>query len=151
MMNHEYPLPPDDSEQEIEQEIEREELVERYLDERDMLYEELIDQLKKHGGEIAFHDAEQLAQLCATFSTGAVVEFSELQVPGDYQTGTIAEDSFLVPHARDRQPKVYRPYLCITIQDAHGVVDVVLYPIAQRSSGRLEVGGLRIASASNQT
>ena len=148
MTSHEYHLPSDDD---IEQEIEREELVEHYLDERDMSYEELIDQLKKLGGEIAFHDSEQLARLCASFSTGVKVEFSELQIPGDYQPGTITEDSFLVPHANmGRQPKTYRPYICVTIQDTQGTIDVVLYPVAQRSTGRLEVGGLRIASTPDQ-
>ncbi len=139
MMNPEYFTPHDD----IEQTIERDELIDRYLDQRDMPYEALIDQLEKHGGRLVFHDSEQLAQLCAAFPASTVVEFSEQQFPSEYQPGILVEDAFLVPFANiDHQPTLYRPHLCATIQDSHGTVDTLLFPVARRSSGRLEVSGL---------
>jgi hypothetical protein len=141
MMNSEYFTPHDD----IEQSIEREELIDHYLDQRDISYEELIDQLEKHGGKLAFHDSEQLAQLQASFTAGTRVEFSEQHFPSEYQPGVLMEDTFLVPFANiDRQPALYRPHLCATIQDDRGIIDVLLLAVAKRSNGTLEVNGLSL-------
>ncbi|HEV7952351.1 MAG TPA: hypothetical protein VGO98_03165, partial [Candidatus Saccharimonadales bacterium] len=62
-----------------------------------------------------------------------------------YQSGTLTEDTFLVPLANiDRPQNIYRPQLCATIQDSHGMVDTLLFPIRKHSDGKLEVTGIRL-------
>lgn len=144
MTNYEFHLPPDDD---IDQPDERDELVDRYLDERAVSYDELISQLEKLGGKLVFHDSEQLTQISAAFLAGATVEFSEPYGLPSYQPGTLTEDTLLVPLANiDRPQNLYRPHLCATIQDIHGTVDTLLFPIAKRSDGKLEVRGIQIYS-----
>jgi hypothetical protein len=129
---------------EIEQSLERDELVDRYLNERDMSYDELVAELEKLGGRLVFHDSERLAQITSIFPAGTSVEFSEQSIPGQYQAGIITEDTFLVPLVSiDRSQNLYRPQLCATIQDELGVIDTLLFPIAKRSDDRIEVTGLR--------
>lgn len=143
MTNYEY----NKSDNDIEQAIERDELVDRYLNERDISYDELIALLEQHGGRLVFHDSVQLAQITAAFPLGTAVEFSEQQIPGDYQSGTIIEGCFLVPLASiDRPQNIYRPQLCATIQDAHGTVDTLLFPIRKHSNGELGVSGIQVYS-----
>jgi hypothetical protein len=129
---------------EIKQALVRDELVDHYLNERDMSYDELVAELERLGGRLIFHDSERLAQITGTFPGGTTVEFSEQSIPGQYQAGIIIEDTFLVPLANiDRPQNIYRPQLCATIQDEHGAIDTLLFPIAKRSDDRIEVTGLR--------
>ena len=123
---------------------EREQLVDRYIDERDMSYEELMEKLAEYDGRVAFHDSEQLDRLCATYPAGTKVEFSEQVAEDSFQPGVIVEDTFMVPFANpDHERNLYRPYLCATIQNLEGVVDTLLLPVSKRSDGRLDVSGLR--------
>ena len=123
---------------------EREALIDRYLVERDMSYEELMEKLAEYDGRMAFHDSEQLDRLCAAYPAGTKVEFSEQVTAGSYQPGIILEDTFMVPFANpDHERNLYRPYLCATIQNIEGVVDTLLLPVSKRSDGRLDVSGLR--------
>ena len=123
---------------------ERDELIDRYLIERDSSYEELVEKLAGYDGRVAFHDSEQLDRLCATYPAGTKVEFSEQVTPGSFQPGIIVEDTFMVPFANpDHERNLYRPHLCATIQNFDGVVDVLLLPVSKRSDGRLDVLGLR--------
>lgn len=141
MTNYEFP----NDDNEIELALARDELVDSYLNERDIAYDELVAELEQLGGRLIFHDSERLAQIVGTFPAGTSVEFSEQSIPGQYQAGIITEDPFLVPLASiDRPQNVYRPQLCATIQDTHGVIDTLLFPIAKRSDDRMEVVGLRI-------
>jgi hypothetical protein len=140
MTNHEYPTNDD----EIEHAILRDELVDHYLNERHISYGELLAQLHSLGGNVIFHDDEQLTAIAAMYSAETKVEFSERAVPDEYQPGIVTEDSFLVPVARiDRPQEVYRPHLCLTIKNISGVVDTLLLPIAKRSDERYEVIGVR--------
>lgn len=124
---------------------ERDELIDRYLVERDSSYEELVEKLAEYDGCVAFHDSEQLDRLCATYPAGTKVEFSEQVTPGGFQLGIIVEDTFMVPFANShRERNLYRPYLCATIQNTDGVVDTLLLPVSKRSDGRFEVLGLRL-------
>lgn len=140
-MNPEYFIPHDDTENAAE----RDDLVDQYLNQRDVSYDELICQLQEHGGKLIFHDSEQLASICAAFPAGTSVEFSESLFPDDYQLGILVEDTFLMPFAHIGQPSLYRPRLCTTIQDSHGTIDTLLLPIAKHSDGSFEVSGLRVA------
>jgi hypothetical protein len=143
MTNYEYTSSNDN----IEQADEREALVDHYLNERDLSYDGLINQLENLGGRLAFHDTEQLPQIPAAFTAGTTVAFSERLIPGDYQIGTLTEDTFLVPLASiDHPQNLYRPQLCATIQDTQGTIDALLFPIAKRSDGTFEVRGIKIYS-----
>lgn len=137
-------MPHDDAEQSVE----RDELIDHYLEQRDYSYDELIDKVREHGGQIAFHDSERLAQLCAAFVAGTSVVFSEQQVPGEYQPGILTEDAFLVPFANiDHQPALYRPRVCATIQNVEGATDTLLFPVVRHSDGSYGVGGLKVIPA----
>ncbi len=139
MNNYESPI-----DNVIANELAREELIERYLDAYEHSYDSLVAKLKELGARLVLDDSERLLQLSAYFEAGVTVMFSEQQLPGGYQPGTIIEDSFLVPVSTiDRPHHLYRPHLCATIQDTHGVVDTLLFPVAMRSSGVYEVMGLR--------
>ena len=123
---------------------ERDELIDQYLVERDMSYEELMEKLAEYNGRIAFHDSEQLDRLCVVYPTGTKVEFSEQVTAGSFQPGIIVEDTFMVAFANpDHERNLYRPYLCATIQNIEGVVDTLLLPVSKRSDGRFDVSGLR--------
>lgn len=141
-MNNYESYPPDDD---IEQLIEREEILNHYLNVRDLSYDELIGRLEKYGGKIAFHDSERLIEICSTFTAGTIVEFSEQQIPGDYQSGILVDDAFLLPLSTiDRPQNIYRPQLCATIQDHNGVIDTLLFPIRRRSDDTYIAAGLKV-------
>lgn len=129
---------------EIRQALERDETVHQYLETRSLSYDGLIDNLQKLGGRVLFHNSEQLAQIANVFTAGKTVEFSELDIPSDYQTGTLLEDSFIVPLSSiDRPQNLYRPQLCATIQNNDGIVDTLLFPLAKNSDGTITVLGIR--------
>jgi hypothetical protein len=129
---------------EIELTEAREALVDSYLNQRDTSYDDLVAHLERLGGKIAFHDSEKLTELTAEYSVGTLVRFSEKNIPSDYQSGTLTDDAFLVPLSSiDRPQNIYRPHLCATIQNDHAIVNTLLFPIAKRSDGHLEVVGLR--------
>lgn len=140
MKNAEYPTSDDD----IRHAIEREELIDHYLSSGDLSYDTVISQLEERGGQILFHDSERLSQLAAGFPAGVTVMFSEQNIPDTWHIGILTEDAFLVPVSSiDRPQNLYRPHLCVTIQDERGIVDTLLFPIAKRSDDSIETIGVK--------